>query len=194
MSTYCAKDDTIPHTVINKLLHHAPLLLDRESHIKNVLWMMEELHLAVIEGNCLKLGCQGELWLESPTVDQALIVYRHPSRTFRLLDAQKIAHAEKDIRETEWNMRRLAASGWVLFDDYLSSFMAPIGEHPSVTLTKKGRCWRYARPSYSEADLTLIEAIVFGHLFETGILKIGEYEGKKCIALTDFGIETLFGD
>ncbi len=185
--------ETLDPALIQKILPHAPLLLEKENHIKNVLWMMEELQLIII-GKTLTFGPQADFWLETSTIDQALIVYRHPSRTFRLLDMKKITHTEKDIRETERNMRRLATSGWVFFDDYLNSFTAPIGNHPSVSLVKKGKLWRYARPEYTEEDKSLIEAIVFGHLFETGILKIGEYRGKKCIALTPFGIETLFGD
>ena len=174
---------------MNKLidqLHTSPLPLPAAKSTafsECMIHTMEFLHLAEIRNKQLHPLEFSKEWLQMPLPEQAIALYRHPANRFNISEA----YSEKDIREVQKSLKRIGHCGWILFDDFKKGFIRPIANREPVTLQAKGKRWRYALPSYSEADYELIEKTIFCRLFETGMVAIGTYKGKLCFAVTPFG-------
>ncbi len=160
------------------------------NHVKNLVAKILQLHLAEVRDNEMHALPKSEEWLEQSLEEQAMLLYRHPSSCFRHL-LKENSFCDRDLRETEKNMRRVLQSGWVYYDDFIKGFTAPIGDTEAVSLTKKGRQWQYARPVYKEPQLQIIKHTIFGRLFEAGIVATGIHKDKLCFSITPFGKEII---
>ena len=129
-------------------------------------------------------------WLEKPLIDQAIFLYRQtPNRL--LLDERCAAFAEKDFREVEKSLRRLAHGGWVYFDDFIKSCIGAIGSAHPVHLQNKGRRWKYSIPHYHENELQFIQIISCEYLMQAGMVEMGHHNNKLCLCLSMFGRHSL---
>lgn len=146
-----------------------------------------QLQLATISKQHLHISKYAEEWLKLPIQDQALLLYRLPPSS----DSIMLTFSEKDIREVEKNLRRVAHSGWTSFDHFFAGMTISIGNAEAVSLKCKGKRWRYCIPSYSESERKFIEAVICNKLFETGMVAIGFHENSLCFSVTPFGRMSL---
>jgi len=146
---------------------------------------LQELHLAATRSNALHPMEHAAEWLEMPLSDQSLALYRHP--IYRA-DEQ---YTERDLRQVEKAIKRIAHNGWYLYEDFLNAFIFPVGSAEAVTLKPRGKRWKYAVPVHSQEDLDFIQRTVFKRLYELGMVSTGTYEGKPCFSLTTLGLMTL---
>lgn len=180
---------------MNKLiakLHESPLPLPAAKSAcfsECMIHKMEFLHLAEIRSKQLYPLDFSKEWLKMPLPDQAISLYRHPASRVDIPEA----YTEKDIREVQKSLKLVGHCGWILFEDFKRGFIHPIANREPVTLQAKGKRWKYALPSYSEADYELIEKTIFSRLFETGMVAVGTYEGNACFSVTPFGRISLGG-
>ncbi len=153
--------------------------LPDEEYLKRLIFKIESVHLAKLQNGDLILTEAGNEWLELRSENRALYLYRLPAN-------------ERMIREIEKSIIRIVNAGWVTLPDFLKSVCVPISEGQSITLKKTGKNWKYQRPTYTPEDLKTIEKVVFEHLFETGLIVLGSYQGNPCISVTPLG-QSLFG-
>lgn len=126
-------------------------------------------------------------WLKMPLADQAIVLYR---RSLSQKDLSPI-HTDKDLRQIEKNLKVIANSGWIFFEDFKNTFIKPLGNNKPTTLKKIGKRWKYTPPTYSELDYAFIEKALCVRLYQTGMVKIGTYKGKLCFSVTSFGRVSL---
>lgn len=131
-------------------------------------------------------------WLEMRPENRALYLYRHPLNKITSADLPSHLLTEKTIRDAEKAIVRVLDSGWILFEDFIPSVMVAFGEHTPVSLKECGKTWKYLRPSYNPQEISLLRAIIFESLFESGMTAVGTYEGKDCFCVTPFG-QSIFG-
>ncbi|MGR3973112.1 MAG: hypothetical protein QRY72_00830 [Candidatus Rhabdochlamydia sp.] len=165
--------------------------LPSHSYLDTLLTRGKELNL--IEENSLQLELTeiGLEWLDLRVENKALYLYRHP-RIQNFSQRYSFPVLEKMVREIEKSSTRITHSGWVYLDEFLQSVQVALQEDQSVTLSKIGRGWKYALPTYSIQELSLITAVLTEHLFESGLMFIGSVKGRSCLCLTPFG-HSFFG-
>ena len=131
-----------------------------------------------------------EEWLDKTLNEQAIFLYRQTLN--RLLnDEEYNSFTEKDFREIEKSLKRLAHGKWVYFDDFIKGCLAAIGSIPPIHLQNKGRRWRYSIPQYNEKELKFIQLIACDYYMQTGMIDVGYLDGKLCLCLTPFGRHSL---
>lgn len=115
----------------------------------------------------------GDEWLEMRPEDQAVLVYRYPANP-------QLSTAEKAIK-------RVLHGQWVKFDDFLKGVMIPLSDASIISLQRTGKQWKYATPTYTEEEKTLLHATIFEWLFECGIVAIGTINKQPAFCVTPFG-------
>lgn len=157
------------------------------SYLAHLVERLLHLQLATISKQYLHISKYAEEWLKLPIQDQVLLLYRLPPTS----DSIMLTFSEKDIREVEKNLHRVAHSGWVSFAQFFAGMTIPIGNAEAISLKCKGKRWRYCIPAYSETERKFIEAVLCEKLFETGMVAIGFHENTLCFSVTPFGRMSL---
>lgn len=124
----------------------------------------------------------GISWLDQSLENRALSLYRHPQN--RILS--KDIH-ERHIREAEKSIKRALHGKWVYFDDFIKGVTVPFNPDSAVTLRRVGKNWKYQIPEYGEEEIEILKTTIFEWLFELGMVRIGESQGKDCFKVTPFG-------
>lgn len=148
-----------------------------------------QLHLAELKGKLLHPTINVPHWLENSLQEQAITLYRLQGNCMSFMVEHN--YTQRDVREAEKCLRRVANSGWVPFDAFVKGMTRPIGKSGSLQLTNRGKRWRYTIPTYTPNDITLVEKTIFERLFQTGMVQTGTYKGKPCFCLTPLGKATL---
>lgn len=138
----------------------------------------------------LKATPSGKEWLLKKPQEKGMMLYLN---TMNRLRRQEGRYTDKDIRGIEKSLKRILKTGWVLLDDFLKGMYACIGESGPVSITKKGKKWSFAVPTYKEDDRQFISDTIMRFMCEAGITAIGQYKGKPCFMLTPFG-RMVIGD
>jgi predicted transcriptional regulator len=123
-------------------------------------------------------------WLTLSSEERALYIHRHPSNYS--------STQEKNIREIEKFLGCILYLGWTSLSEFLASIHIPLNDGQPVTLCKTGEHWKYQRPNYTPEEIELIQSILSGHLFESGIIALGTLNAEPCICVTSFG-QSLLG-
>ncbi len=177
-----------PHTethLLSKLPGTTP------AYLQYLLTKLRQLKLADIIDHRLYALETASDYLDMRPENQALFLYRHPLNRFHSLNIPLVC-TDRHIKEAEKSIQRVLHSGWVYFDDFIQGVTAPLSELSLISLKRQGRTWKYALPSYSDEEITLIKTVIFSDLFEMGVTAIGTHQGKDCFTVTPFG-QSLFG-
>lgn len=126
-------------------------------------------------------------WLDMSLESRALHLYRHPLNKLLKAEIPSSLAIERNVREAEKSMKRVLRNEWVFFDDFLKGVLVPLSEDSVIMLKKTGKQWRYTLPSYGDEEKSLLKAVIFEWLFETGMTIPGTCQGKDCFTLTAFG-------
>jgi hypothetical protein len=180
------KDFTLSNPTGISVLPRFQSLPAPETHFKNVICQIISLNLADVKGSNLCIKSEGKQWLKMSLQDQALLLYRH--------SVQSVSTAEmtdKDMREVERGLKKIARSGWIYLDDFIRGFTAPIGTLEHVTLRNRGKKWKYMLPFYADHERKIIEKTLEGRLFQAGMIAMGIHMDKKCFMVTPFGRMSL---
>jgi hypothetical protein len=154
-----------------------------------ILSKMELLGLAEHRDGDLILTDEGAEWRKMTLEDIAHCLYRHRLNRFVTMECP---HCEdRLLRDAEKALTPIARSGWVLFDDFVRGFHAPISEGREVTLKKVGRKWSYVLPTHADAEKTILRGVVFERFFESGFVTVGMCPEGACFSVTDFGRHIL---
>lgn len=144
------------------------------------------IHLTVYENGTVKLADSATGWLEKPIHEKAMALYFHTIHHYRKKSEEQKFN-DRDIREIEHGLKRIMESEWVSVEEFISGLTATFGKHHDLTLTKKGRFWKYALPEYDKSQLTFIREIIYHHLFESGMITLGILNGSTYMKVTEFG-------
>lgn len=120
-------------------------------------------------------------------------LYRKIMMGFRDKIENSTIYADKDIREIERSLKRVATVGWIYFDDFMKGFTAPIGKIPPVTLQNKGKKWKYVLPTYTTEEIAFVKMVIFECLAKAGVVEIGTNQNRPCFCVTPFGHQHLDG-
>lgn len=130
-------------------------------------------------------------WLAKSKQDQAADIYCQILSTMRHGTEGAYGCTERDFRETEKSLKRVAHSGWVYFDDFCRGSTAAIGKNTSVTLQQKGKKWRYSLPEYDEAEQQILYNAIYKHLYPACLVATGTHMGRPCFRVTPYGRMSL---
>ena len=119
--------------------------------------------------------------------EEAMRLFRRTIEDWHAHWNEHIGFIEKSVFEIERALRIVPNNSWVLFNDFLTGLIAPIGMQQPVTLQTIGKKWRYSLPNYTPKEKAFIELVVFTLLHEVGITATGTYEGNPCFMITPFG-------
>lgn len=119
--------------------------------------------------------------------DKAVFVFKHNLNHPLSLSEEEYSLLKNHIHEAEKNLCRILNKEWVLFDDFVDGIINPFSEEKTVALQKEGKAWGYRLQRVGLKEKKLFKALIFEVLFEASIVDIGEYEGKECFCLTEFG-------
>lgn len=158
------KPEVISETLINKLLG---------------------LDLVEISQNQLKPLKPAKEWLKKDLKEKAIQIHRLNLHNLRFMDDSPFA--EKDLREIQKSLIRVAKSGWITLNDFLKGFITPLGNGDQIILENKGKRWKYALPVLSVDNKQLIENTIANELYQAGLVAIGTYNGEFCFCVTPFG-------
>ncbi|MBA3816559.1 MAG: hypothetical protein H0X29_08590 [Parachlamydiaceae bacterium] len=148
---------------------------------------LQQLQLATISKQHLHITEHASEWLKLHIQDQAHSLFRLPPSSGSIMNS----FSEKDIREVEKNLRRVAHSGWISFESFFMGMTIPVGDSEGINLKCKGKRWKYYIPNYSESERQFIQATLCEKLFETGMVAIGFHEDALCFSVTPFGRMSL---
>lgn len=141
-----------------------------------------QLSLVTLEGNKLSLGSGAETWETRHLQEQAMAIYRNA-----VISAGSQGTIDRELKETEKCLKKLAFNGWILFDDFVKWCTAPIGSNEAVILKKIGKRWKYQLPHYQPAEVEKLRSYVFETLFYAAVTATGTFNGAPCFCLTPFG-------
>lgn len=167
-----------------KGLQKGPLTINAPDHITNKLC---QLGLARLDGDRLHFNEEAAEWIALTIEDQALAVYRHPENRIVTAPVDSILDNERNLREVEKALSRVANTDWIEFSQFLSGMNVPIGDTSGPALTKEGRRWSYAIPQYTPEEKRYIHAALFERLFEAGFVTIGTHADGDAFRITPFG-------
>lgn len=162
------------------------------AYLERLVLKLRQLKLADIVDSRLYALESANDYLDMGPENRANFLHRHPLNRLVSKDIPAELVTDRNLREAEKSISRVAGKGWVYFDEFVRGVIAPLGEHSLVMLKRQGKTWKYSLPSYSEEELALIKATVLEWLFEIGVTAVGTYQGKACFCVTPFG-QDLFG-
>lgn len=163
-----------------------------QGYFSRLVQKLRLLKLADICDGELTITSHAQAWLELEDAEKALFLYRHPLNRLISPDLPEPAIIDKSVRESEKCIQRVLNAGWIKLEEVVKGALVSFNDDPAISLKKQGRQWKYARPEYTESQLTLIRAVVNDWLFETGVVSIGKWNGERCFKITSFG-HSIFG-
>lgn len=141
---------------------------------------------AIVDGRLYALEAAND-WLDMSLENRALYLYRHQMNRILSYPISPELAQERNLREAEKSIRRVLHGGWVFFDEFIKGVIVPLNEDSVAILKKCGKHWKYILPVYSDAEKDLIKACIFELLFESGIVAVGNLDGRDCFCVTAFG-------
>ena len=135
----------------------------------------------------IKAKLDPESYLSMSLPDQSMYLYRQTLSDIVRNSTYSFEAVEKSFREVERSLKRVLTTGWLLFEDFMRGLISPIGSAEPVTLKKVGKKWRYTLPIYSDEDKEFLEMMIFGPLYQAGVIATGTYKGKPCFMVTAYG-------
>jgi predicted transcriptional regulator len=164
--------------------------LEQPLHPDYVSWHLYKLHslqLVALEAGKLHATEYAADWSRMAPEDAALALYRHPDNAWRDPELQEEPKIEREFREVERSLQRVADRGWVPFEEFIKGVMAPVRGASEVTLQRVGRRWAYTRPTYTPAQVAFIREMIFERFFEAGFTEIGSMGDSLCFKVTSIG-------
>lgn len=137
------------------------------------------------------VACPQEIksWLKKNKQDQASDIYCLVLSATR--QNTDMACSEREFREIEKALKKVAHRGWIYFDDFLKGSTASIGKNSPVALLQKGKKWRYTLPCYTQEEQDLFSKVVFGPFFYAAHVATGMHLGRPCFRITPYGRMSL---
>ncbi len=141
------------------------------------------------ENGQLSITLKGKEWIEKTFEEKAMDLYFHTLSSHRYYSEAEVdqEYSDREIREVEKSLKVAINSNWIYFDDFVKGVTAAIGEFKPVSLKQKGKRWAYATPTYGRKEHEFIHSVIFGHLFECGMVMVGSDNKRDCFAVTPFG-------
>lgn len=171
-----------------KLFSHLPQETVTDAYLSTLIGKTLQLQLAEYNGTLLAPRKVTGSWMEKHIQEQAIALYRASTAQCKAVPG---GYIDRNLRETENCLKRIANKGWIYLEDFIKCCTAPLGNNEPVTLRQKGKRWKYQIPEYSEDDLKTLQRYIFGTLFYSGIVATGIHEEKLCFTITPFGRMTL---
>lgn len=156
------------------------------TYISRLIDKILQLRLATIADGEIKATENTKQWLDTSLQEKAMVLYFSTINLYRK-QQHTAPFTDRDVRELEKSLKRVLKSGWVFTEDFVRGLTASQSTTCEMTLTKKGRRYYYSRPVYGEKELAFIYDTFNHHLFESGMLALGQCEGKHCFMVTPFG-------
>lgn len=100
-------------------------------------------------------------------------------------------YTPRNLHEIEKVLTTIRYSGWVLIDDFIKSFTAPIGDNDPVTLKNRGKRWNYIIPHYTASEKKFVKHAILQYFAQQKLISTGLYKGKDCFCLTPLGKMTI---
>lgn len=157
---------------------------------QEVLSKLHSLSFIDLKGKAYSVTASGKEWLTKKDQEKGMGLYLH---TMNKLRREEGIYTDKDIREIEKSLKRALNCGTVLLEDFFKGLCCNVGGSGPVQLTKKGKKWSFAIPSYTEDEKSFIADTIMGVMFEAGVTATGMLNGKPCFKLTPFG-RMVIGD
>lgn len=180
--------------LLNELNTFSTTILKKSISLKDVHPKLVDIALALrivqLEKQKISPTTLTKDWLEKTLIEQAIFLYRQTLNRL-LSDEKSLSYSEKDFREVEKSLKRLAHGGWVYFEDFIKGCLAAVGTAQPVYLQNKGKRWKYHIPKYNEHELQFIQLICCEYLMQAGMIDTGYHNDRLCICLTTFGRHTL---
>jgi predicted transcriptional regulator len=163
-----------------------------QAYLADLYRFASHLHLlSIVDGYICPHVEEAKLWLKKHKQDQASDIYCLVLTATRQSPKRTIGCSEREFREIEKALKRVAHSGWIYFDDFVKGTTASIGQHAPVSLLQKGKKWRYALPSYNSQEKQLLQDTVFKDFFYTCFVATGSHQGRPCFYVTPYGRMSL---
>lgn len=156
-------------------------------YLGSILQKLLLIDLASLKDSTFSAVPSSKSWLGLSLEQKALHLYRHPKNQILNPSLSPKVASERNIREAEKSIKRVLHGDWVLFEDFFKGVIITLSENSVIMLKKTGKHWKYSLPVYDEAEKNLLKTTLFEWLFETGMVKVGTYQGKDCFAVTPFG-------
>jgi hypothetical protein len=183
LSVTQTSEGLLPSKKISSLSH----LTKDTSYIQHLIAKLLLVRLVQNSPNGLQITPAGIEWLSYPSDQKSFFLYRHPLNKLLSYSIQNPSYTERSLREAEKSILRVLSKEWVLFEDFLRGCHIALKEEDAVTLKRSGKGWKYALPSYTEEERSLLYAVIFEWLLEAAIVQTGLYDGKPCFKVTPFG-------
>jgi hypothetical protein len=186
--------ETYANSIV-KLLEKSSILgsVFSRDYVEKLVKILLELGLVAVEKNKLMVTQEATAWLKKPVQEHSASVYRLSVILAGSKNNPFSPYGDRDIREIERGLKRVARLGWIYLEDFIAGLTATVGNQMQVQLQARGKRWRYVLPNYSEADRTFIKRVVLEVFFEGGIIAVGTHEGRPCFCVTAFG-RSFIGD
>lgn len=169
--------------IIKRFNQELNAFLAAKTPIENPHFLKRALQLQLLTPE-LEPTPDAQYWLSLPIEQHAYILYN-------LFDKKEYPYDEKDMREVERSFKSLATLDWIYYEDMLKSFSASLGKSEPFVLKNKGKKWKYTLPDYGPEEKHFIENMVCVRLHEAGMVQLGHHNGRLCLSLTPFGVETF---
>jgi hypothetical protein len=179
---------TLPPKLQIDLFSHLPTETLTDEYVSTMIGKALQLQLIEIKENQLHSRKIAAAWTEKHIQEQAIALYRCTTAQSKAVPG---GYIDRNLRETEKCLKRVANQGWIYFEDFSKVCTAPLGDNEPVTLRNKGKRWKYQIPEYSKEDILTLQQYIFGTLFHSGIVATGVHDGKLCFSVTPFGRMTL---
>lgn len=175
---------------LEKIVTSLGLKENEESYAHKLAEKVLVLGLGYMEGSSLQPSESAKEWMHMPIEKRSHVTFKHPHNFLAIQKVSPLA-TQRAIVEIQKSLSQVNGLGWVYFDDYFEKSMIVLSDEKKVALSKIGRYWQYALPSYSKEEIAFVEMTVLSWLFESGITMIGYHNGKKCFSLTTLGSSLL---
>ncbi len=165
-------------------------LSEQTAYFKHLLHNLLALDILSIKDGQLISSSAEPRWIELSLEDQGFCLLSR----FRAERIKKCASNEKSAREAEKAISQAIDHNWISFENFMKGAIIPFRPEIDVCITKTGKRWTFALPTYEEEEVALMKTTLFEGLFEAGIVEIGlDINAKEmCFKVTAFG-EAMFG-
>jgi predicted transcriptional regulator len=187
------KKNILPLEDALQILPHLHELSDQKAYVARLIETLLNFPLAQVKANQIQPLPEADKFLNKTVQVQAAELYRYVMNNFRIQLGTDSIYTDRDLREIERSLRRIARKGWVYFDEFMTGMIAPIGSAEPIVLQNKGKRWRYVLPTFSDEDVAFIEKTIFEPMFEAGMVATGHHNGKPCFSVTPIG-RMAFGE
>jgi hypothetical protein len=174
--------DSIPDDVVD-LHNHSPLYLAKVIN-KSLL-----LGLLVVQDDRLRQTPPAEKWLETPLRKRTLISFKHPHNALSHKSAFTFHQHDRNIIEVQKALSSIKQGEWILFDEFINTYLSTTNNLKQASLTKIGGGWKYTSADYEVEEIEFIRTMILEWLFESGMVLKGSFQNKDCFKVSSLGYE-----